>query len=91
MRPLKPTDIRPNRDSSRVVADLTQHRDNCCDGAGVAYFYCDFTRSEFQCAKNAIGSLVAQLCSQFPYPEELLLSYKDSLLQARDVVRAGIS
>ena len=49
MRPLKPTAIRPNRGSSRVVADLTQHRDSCCDGAGVAYFYCDFTRSEFQC------------------------------------------
>jgi len=29
--------------------------------------------------ENAIGSLVAQLCMQFPYPEELLTSYRNSL------------
>jgi len=29
--------------------------------------------------ENAIGSLVAQLCMQFPYPEELVTSYRNSL------------
>ncbi|KAF2187577.1 hypothetical protein K469DRAFT_517615, partial [Zopfia rhizophila CBS 207.26] len=45
---------------------------------GVAYFYCDFTQSECQDPRNIIGSLVAQLCSQFPYPQDLTIAYKAS-------------
>lgn len=64
---------------SRVVAHLTRYREDTFDDVGIAYFYCDFTRSEFKNARNIIGSLVAQLCSQFQCPEELILAFKDSL------------
>lgn len=78
-RPPKPTEYHSDHSSSQVVAYLTQSSSGRSDGAGIAYFYCDFTRSELQCAKNVIGSLVAQLCSQFQHPEKLLLAYRDSL------------
>ena len=72
-----------NLNSSQVVAKLAQGRDVHCNNTGIAYFYCDFTRSELQCAKNTIGSLVAQLCSQFSYPDSLLRAYQAALVPGK--------
>ncbi|KAI0425674.1 hypothetical protein F5Y09DRAFT_352082 [Xylaria sp. FL1042] len=51
---------------------------------GVAYFYCDFRRKEFQCAKTVVGSIVAQLCSQFPYPNGLMVAYQNSKIPGQN-------
>ena len=91
------TDVHPNARSSQVISHLALYLDDHYNGAGIAYFYCDFTQNEFQCAKNVIGSLVAQLCSQMPYPGEVLVAYKDSLAPGKrrapswDILRRTLS
>jgi hypothetical protein len=44
----------------------------------MSYFYCDSTLNQFQDMSNLIGSLVAQLCSQFQCPEDLRLAFRSS-------------
>jgi hypothetical protein len=42
----------------------------------MAYFYCDFTKPEFEDPVNIVGSLVAQLCSQQEsFPEKLEVAF----------------
>jgi hypothetical protein len=61
------------------VTYLTRNLSNLSGVAHTAYFYCDFRRSESQDPITVIGSLVAQLCSQFGwYPEELELAFDHS-------------
>jgi hypothetical protein len=43
---------------------LTDSDSNAVEEARVAYFYCDFRKSESQSPVNVLGSLVAQLCAQ---------------------------
>ncbi|KAI0808837.1 hypothetical protein GGR55DRAFT_680053 [Xylaria sp. FL0064] len=62
---------------SQIVSCLLNQRHESYN-ISVAYFYCDFRRKEFQCAKSVVGSIVAQLCSQFPYPNSLMAAYRNS-------------
>lgn len=64
--------------SSRVVEYLTRNVVQVHGEACMAYFYCDFRRSEYQDPVNVIGSLVAQLCSQLHFPLELQLAFTHS-------------
>jgi hypothetical protein len=42
----------------------------------MAYFYCDFTKPDFEDPVNIVGSLVGQICSQLGYfPEKLEVAF----------------
>ncbi|KAI0455785.1 hypothetical protein F5B21DRAFT_182284 [Xylaria acuta] len=69
---------------SQIVSRLLNQRHENCNSIGVAYFYCDFRRKEFQCAKSVVGSIVAQLCSQFPYPNSLVFAYNNSKIPGQN-------
>ena len=58
--------------------------DEVCGGGVIAYFYCDFARSEFQDARNLIGSLVAQLCTQIGCPRDLTEAFRNSNALGRE-------
>lgn len=66
------------KSSSHIVEYLGRRQTKSCDGSVIAYFYFDFSRREFQDARTMAGSLVAQLCSQFQYPQELALAFNES-------------
>ncbi|KAK8017904.1 hypothetical protein PG991_007094 [Apiospora marii] len=68
---------------SRIVSKLLNQCQEDKSPEAVAYFYCDFRKKEFQCARSVVGSLISQLCSHMYLPDELALSYRDSHVGGR--------
>jgi hypothetical protein len=59
---------------------------------GLAFFYCDFRRLDYQDPINILGSLAAQLCRQFEsYPETLELDFDQSCQNGAQKRRADVS
>ncbi|KAF4436368.1 hypothetical protein F53441_13284, partial [Fusarium austroafricanum] len=62
-----------------TVINSLQECDNEKAYASVAYFYCDFRNPDTRDSLNLLGSLIAQICSQFDsFPKELEEAFERS-------------
>jgi hypothetical protein len=88
--------VSPNADLTYHSATLAQwiqaNLSEFIHGGLLAYFYCDFRKSESKDPVNIIGSLVAQLATQLNiFPDELEQAYEQSLSSNGQHTRPTVS